>query len=117
MKAHHKSRLHPLWKALAQLRQAARVHVRRALNQVGISPPPSSLMLELFRPHMDRTPEAWRRYMQPLVALGATAILVTLGTVGVFSLAVFLLAIALMYAVLNQVFGIELGVNMPQTNV
>lgn len=117
MKAHQKSRLPPLWKAVAHLRQAARARVRRALHQVGISPPPASVMMELFRPHLGPTPEAWRRYMQPLVALGATAILVTLGAVGVFSLAMFLLAIALMYAVLNQVFGIELGVNMPQTNV
>ncbi len=117
MKTHHKSRLHPLWKAVAHLRGAARARMRRALHQAGISPPPTSVMLELFKPHLGRTPQNLQRYMQPLVALGAAAILVSLGAVGVFSLAMFLLAIALMYAVLNQVFGIELGVNTPQTNV
>ena len=117
MKAKHTHGLHALRKTVDHLRGAARARVRRALRQIGIAPPQTAVMLELFRPQLRHTPDAWRRYVQPLVALAATAVLVSLAAIGIGSLAMFIFAIALMYAVLNQVFGIELGLNMPQTNL
>ena len=77
----------------------------------------NSLMLELMRPNLGPTPLPLRRVLEPVVAACAVVALVTLLGLGAASFTLFLLASALMYAILTQVFGIELGLNMPKPTV
>lgn len=77
----------------------------------------TTLMLELMRPNLGPTPLPLRRVLEPVVAACALVALVTLLGLGVASFTLFLLASALIYAILTQVFGIELGLNMPKPNM
>lgn len=87
---------------------------RRAMGGGG----PSGTMLELMRPTVGaHAPVNVRRFVEPLVAVSALLALLTLGALGIISFALFLLAGALIYAILTKVFGIELGIEMPNTNL
>jgi hypothetical protein len=71
-------------------------------------------MVELMRPTLGSAPPPLRRLLEPVVAASAAAAVVTLLGLGVASFTLFLLAGALIYAILTKVFGLELGVEMPR---
>lgn len=102
--------------ARAWRREADHWARRAAHNKVGQGPA-NSTMLELFRPNIGGTPPHLRRFVEPLVAASAVLALMTLGALGIISFALFLLAGALIYAILTKVFGIELGIELPNTNL
>jgi hypothetical protein len=69
-------------------------------------------LTELLRPNLGPTPRALRRVLEPVVALAALSVLVSLLGVGAVSFATLAVAAALMYAILTYVFGLELDLGM-----
>ena len=65
----------------------------------------------MLRPDFPRAPKVARNFLEPLVAVGAFGILLSLLALGMFSFATLMLCSALMYAILTQVFGLELSIN------
>jgi hypothetical protein len=71
-------------------------------------------VVELMRPNLGTTPPPLRRVLEPVVAASAALALAALLGLGVVSFTLFLLAGALIYAILTKVFGLELGLEMPR---
>ena len=72
-------------------------------------------VLHLVRPQLGDTPRALRPVLEPLVAIGAATALAGLVGAGVISMAAFLVAVALIYAILTYVFGIDIAMRVPTT--
>jgi hypothetical protein len=87
-------------------------------RQAASGGPSPDTMLALIRPSLGAsTPPNIRRWVEPLVATSAVLALMSLGALGIISFALFLLAGALIYAILTKVFGLELGIEMPNSNL
>ena len=78
---------------------------------------PRALVTQLIRPDLGPMPPTLRRFVEPVVALVAAATLVALLGMGTVCFTLFVLAGALMYAILTRVFGLELDVQMPFNNL
>jgi hypothetical protein len=86
--------------------------------RVAADGPTSTTMLELIRPNVGaHTPPSVRRMLEPVVAASAVLALFVLGGMGIISFALFLLAGGLIYAILTKVFGLELGIELPNPNL
>lgn len=72
-----------------------------------------STMVHLMRPQLGDVPPSWRPVIEPLVAVGAGAVLMCLMGIGLMSLTVFVVVGALIYAILTYIFGIDLAVQVP----
>ncbi len=66
-------------------------------------------LTQLLRPNLGPTPSSLRRVLEPVVALSALTLLLSLFSVGAFSFAVLFIVGGLIYAILTYVFGIELA--------
>ena len=95
-----------------QVRQLRRTW-RKVQRRLRSGTPTASTMIALLRPDLSTTPPPLRRLLEPLVAIAAAGVVATLAGMAALSFAAFMLACALMYAVLTQIFGLELSVQLP----
>jgi hypothetical protein len=72
-------------------------------------------VLQLVRPQLGDTPPLLRPVLEPLVAFSAATVLAGLVAAGALSLAAFVLAGAMIYAILTYVFGIDVDLRVPAT--
>lgn len=69
--------------------------------------------LQLFRPELSHVPAPMRRYAEAIVAIAALmALLMSLG-IGAWAFVALMLSMAMIYAILTHVFGLELGLQLP----
>ncbi len=69
-------------------------------------------LAELLRPNLGATPRPRRRLLEPVVAIAAVSVLVSLASVGALSFATLVLVAGLIYAILTYVFGLELDLGV-----
>ncbi len=69
-------------------------------------------LTELLRPNLGPTPRPLRRLLEPVVAMAALSLLLSLATVGAVSFATLVLVAGLIYAILTYVFGLELDLGL-----
>jgi hypothetical protein len=93
-----------LYLALGRLRDEAARLRQRLRDTSG-----SQALSTFLRPNMGPTPAPLRRVLEPVVAVAALSLLATLLAAGALSFATLVLVAALVYAILTQVFGLELG--------
>ena len=67
----------------------------------------TTALSQFLQPELPPSLEPWRRIVQPVVAGAAVCTLLLLLASGAVSLAVFMAAAGLIYAILTRVFGID----------
>lgn len=70
----------------------------------------SKALAHFLRPSLGPTPRPLARVLEPVVAVAAALVLVSLVGIGAFSFATLVLVAGLVYAILTYVFGLELDV-------
>jgi hypothetical protein len=101
----------------AGLREALSAARHRLGGLFGQSPQSKSLMVSLMTPELPGTPAAMRSILQPIVAALAVTAMGAIAGVGAMSFTVFLIAGALLYAILTYIFGIDLAMQMPDLGI
>jgi hypothetical protein len=74
----------------------------------------SRAMAQLFRPNLGPTPQPLRRVLEPLLAGSALAVLAGLAGVSLAAFLVMFIAAGLIYLIITYVFGVELGLELPE---
>lgn len=78
-----------------------------------LPPEKNNTMLELFRPALGNTPAPAKRIMEPIIAGAGIIALLFLAAVVIGNFSMILVCSGLAYALLSEVFGIEIDLNLP----
>lgn len=99
--------------ARARLRQAIN-SARAAIERPGhLAQAPQTTWMTLARPSLMPSNTPLRRVAEPIVALIAASVLIAASALAVMSLAGFVFACLLAVAILTQIFGLSLDVDLP----
>ncbi len=78
-----------------------------------LDPNHPNTMLELFRPNLRNTPTPAKRFLEPMIASISIIALFLLSALAVGNFTMLLACSGLAYALLTEVFGIEIDLNLP----
>ena len=78
-----------------------------------LNPKEPNTMMELFRPNLRATPAPAKRILEPLIASARLITLLFLAALALGNFAMLMVCSGLAYALLTEVFGIEIDLNLP----
>ena len=81
--------------------------------QAKLNPRKPNTMMELFRPNLKGTPQSAKRFLEPIIASAGLIVLLFLAALAVGNFAMLIACSGLAYALLTEVFGIEIDLNLP----